>query len=131
MREAVGVERAVGGRRAVAPARAAAAAGRARPRLSDRAVLNGILYVLRTGTAWELLPAEVGWGSGMTCWRRLRDWQVAGVWARLHRVLLERLAGANQQPEHDAARRARALLPTAGRLWCLISPYAAEARALG
>ena len=67
-----------------------------RPRLSDRAVLNGIVYVLRTGTAWELLPAELGWGSGMTCWRRLRDWQHAGVWDRLHRVLLERLAGANR-----------------------------------
>ena len=67
-----------------------------RPRLSDRAVLNGILYVLRTGTAWELLPPELGWGSGMTCWRRLRDWQHAGVWARLHRGLLERLAGASR-----------------------------------
>ena len=67
-----------------------------RPRLSDRAVLNGIIYVLRTGTAWELLPPELGWGSGMTCWRRLRDWQHAGVWDRLHRGLLERLAGANR-----------------------------------
>jgi transposase len=67
-----------------------------RPRLADRAVLNGIVYVLRTGSAWELLPPELGWGSGMTCWRRLRDWQQAGVWDRLHRVLLERLAGANR-----------------------------------
>ncbi len=67
-----------------------------RPRLSDRAVLNGIVYVLRTGAAWELLPPELGWGSGMTCWRRLRDWHEAGVWDRLHRVLLERLAGANR-----------------------------------
>ena len=67
-----------------------------RPRLSDRAVLNGIVYVLRTGTAWELLPAALGWGSGMTCWRRLRDWQAARVWDRLHRALLERLAGAQR-----------------------------------
>ena len=67
-----------------------------RPRLSDWAVLNGILYVLRTGTPWELLPPELGWGSGMTCWRRLRDWQHAGVWDRLHRVLLGRLAGAGK-----------------------------------
>ena len=67
-----------------------------RPRLSDRGVLNGIMYVLRTGTPWELLPPELGWGSGMTCWRRLRDWQAAGVWDRLHRVLLERLAGAGR-----------------------------------
>jgi transposase len=58
--------------------------------------VNGIVYVLRTGTAWELLPPELGWGSGMTCWRRLRDGQQAGMWERLHRVLLERLAGANR-----------------------------------
>jgi transposase len=58
--------------------------------------LNGILYVLRTGTAWELLPPELGCGSGMTCSRRLRDRQHAGVWDRLHRVLLERLARASR-----------------------------------
>jgi transposase len=40
-----------------------------------------------------MLPRELGC-SGMTCWRRLRDWQEAGVWAGLHRVLLERLADA-------------------------------------
>ena len=51
-----------------------------RPRIPDRAVLTGIIFVLRTGTPWELLPPEMGCGSGMTCWRRLRDWQEAGVW---------------------------------------------------
>jgi transposase len=65
-----------------------------RPRLSDRAALTGIVFVLTTGTAWERLPVEMGCGSGMTCWRRLRDWQEAGVWSRLHRVLLERLQAA-------------------------------------
>lgn len=50
-----------------------------RPRTSDRAALTGILFVLRSGTPWELLPREMGCGSGMTCWRRLRDWQRAGV----------------------------------------------------
>ncbi len=49
-------------------------------RTSDRAALTGILFVLRSGTPWELLPREMGCGSGMTCWRRLRDWQRAGVW---------------------------------------------------
>ena len=44
-----------------------------RPRIPDRAVLTGIVFVLRTGTPWELLPPEMGCGSGMTCWRRLRD----------------------------------------------------------
>ena len=49
-----------------------------RPRVPDRAVLTGILFVLKTGIPWEYLPQEVGCGSGMTCWRRLRDWQQAG-----------------------------------------------------
>jgi transposase len=62
----------------------------------DRAALCGILFVLRTGLPWEYLPAEMGCGSGMTCWRRLRDWQKAGVWAALHRVLLEQLQAAGQ-----------------------------------
>src|SRR3954465_261846 len=62
-----------------------------RPRLSDRAALTGIIFVLRTGIPWEWLPQEMGCGSGMTCWRRLHAWQEAGVWPRLHRVLLDRL----------------------------------------
>ncbi len=66
-----------------------------RPRVPDRAALTGILFVLRSGTPWELLPQEMGCGSGMTCWRRLRDWQKAGVWERLQRVLLDRLGRRN------------------------------------
>jgi transposase len=66
-----------------------------RPRVDDRAALAGIIFVLRSGIPWEMLPAEIGC-SGMTCWRRLRDWQAAGVWARLHRILLERLADADK-----------------------------------
>ncbi len=62
-----------------------------RPRVDDRAALTGILFVLKTGIPWEYLPPELGCGSGMTCWRRLRDWQKAGVWGRLHRLLLDRL----------------------------------------
>jgi transposase len=67
-----------------------------RPRIPDRACLTGILFVLKTGIPWEYLPAELGWGSGMTCWRRLRDWQTAGVWHRLHLALLDRLGQADQ-----------------------------------
>ena len=67
-----------------------------RPRLSDRAALTGILFVLRSGLPWEMLPAEMGCGSGMSCWRRVRDWHEAGVWASLHQVLLERLHVAGQ-----------------------------------
>jgi transposase len=66
-----------------------------RPRRSDRAALTGILFVLRSGTPWELLPREMGCGSGMTCWRRLRDWQKAGVWDRLQQTLLDRLGRRN------------------------------------
>jgi transposase len=50
-----------------------------RPRLSDRACLTGIVFVLRSGTPWWMLPKELGCGSGMSCWRRLRDWQQAGI----------------------------------------------------
>ena len=67
-----------------------------RKRIDDRKVLTGILFVLQTGIPWEYLPKELGCGSGMTCWRRLRDWQAAGVWGRLHRALLDRLGEADQ-----------------------------------
>lgn len=67
-----------------------------RPRLDNRAVLTGILFVLKTGIPWEMLPPEMGCGSGMTCWRRLRDWQAAGVWEQLHRAMLVRLSQAEQ-----------------------------------
>ena len=50
-----------------------------RPPVADRAALTGIIFVLKTGIPWELLPQEMGCGSGVTCWRRLRDWQEAGV----------------------------------------------------
>jgi len=58
--------------------------------------LTGILFVLKTGIGWEYLPQEMGCGSGMTCWRRLRDWQQAAVWQKLHRVLLAKLRAADR-----------------------------------
>ncbi len=67
-----------------------------RPRVPDRACLTGIIFVLKTGIQWELLPQEMGCGSGMTCWRRLRDWQAAGVWDALHHALLDRLGEADR-----------------------------------
>jgi hypothetical protein len=54
----------------------------------------GILFVLYTGIPWEFLPQEPGFGSGMTCWRRLRDRYEAGVWQRLHESLLAELDAA-------------------------------------
>jgi transposase len=65
-----------------------------RKRRADRLVLCGILFVLYTAIPWEFLPQELGFGSGMTCWRRLAEWQKAGVWQRLHEVLLAELHAA-------------------------------------
>jgi transposase len=58
-------------------------------------VLCGILFVLYSGIRWEFLPQELGFGSGMTCWRRLRDWNEAGVWQKLHELLLSELRAAD------------------------------------
>ncbi|WP_385626089.1 IS5 family transposase [Streptomyces sp. P8-A8] len=67
-----------------------------RPRVPDRQALCGIPFVLHTGIQWEYLPQELGFGSGMTCWRRLAAWNEAGVWDRLHAVLLTKLRSAKQ-----------------------------------
>lgn len=64
--------------------------------IDNRQALTGVMFVLKTGIGWEDLPQEMGCGSGMTCWRRLRDWQAAGVWQRLHEILLAKLRGADQ-----------------------------------
>ena len=67
-----------------------------RPRVPDRAALTGILFVLRSGIPWSMLPQELGCGSPMTCWRRLREWQEAGVWEKIRCVLLKRLREADR-----------------------------------
>jgi transposase len=97
--------------------------------LPDREALQGILFVLHTGIAWRHLPLELGFGSGSTCYRRMVAWQQAGVWERLHALLLAELraAGALEwsravadsshvQAKKGAARRGRARLiaPDAG-----------------
>jgi transposase len=94
-----------------------------RKRLGDREALQGILFVLYTGIAWRHLPLELGFGSGATCYRRLDEWQKAGVWDRLHRLLLSRLQqagelewdravvdGSHVQAKKGARKRARARL---------------------
>jgi len=74
-----------------------------RPSVPDRAALTGILFVLRTGMQWEFLPKEMGC-CGMTCWRRLRDWQASGVWQRIWGSFLNELGQA------DAIQWQRALV---------------------
>jgi transposase len=67
-----------------------------RRRVPDRQVLCGILFVLYTAIPWEFLPQELGFGSGMTCWRSLAEWHKAGVWQRLHELLLAELHAADR-----------------------------------
>src|SRR5687768_7279468 len=64
--------------------------------ISNRQALTGILFVLKSGIPWEYLPQEMGCGSGMTCWRRLRDWQAAGIWEKIWRVFLDELGLADE-----------------------------------
>ena len=59
--------------------------------ITHRQALTGIIFVLRTGIPWELLPQEMGCGSGVSCWRRLRDWEAAGIWEAIHGHLLDEL----------------------------------------
>src|SRR5215212_4188767 len=67
-----------------------------RPRVPDRACLTGIVFVLKTGIAWEDLPQEMGCGCGMSCLNYLKAWHQAGVWQRLHQVLLQELEDADR-----------------------------------
>jgi len=87
-----------------------------KPLVTDElwATLNGILYVLRGGVPWRLLRTELGYGSGVTCWRRLREWQRRGVWRRLHQVMLERLAVADRIDWTRAALDSRSLAAKGG-----------------
>jgi transposase len=66
-----------------------------RPRIRNKTVMRGIFFVLSTGIRWEDVPQEIGC-SGMTCWRRLRDWQACSIWDQLHRLLLAALRKAGK-----------------------------------
>ncbi|MFF4978180.1 IS5 family transposase [Streptomyces sp. NPDC001083] len=89
-----------------------------RPRVPDRQALCGILFVLHTGIQWEYLPQELGFGSGMTCWRRLAAWNEAGVWGQLHVLLLEQLRSKDQldwsRAVIDSPRQGRSPGPKSG-----------------
>src|SRR4051794_5632440 len=77
------------------------------PRLDDRKALTGILFVLKTGIPWEDLPSEMGCGCGMTCWRRLRDWQAAGTRGKIPNTLLGRRPGARKSARRRGPRASR------------------------
>jgi transposase len=64
--------------------------------LDNRKALTGILFVLKTGIAWEDLPQELSCGSGMSCWRRLREWQRSGLWRILQQLLIAKLSDAQK-----------------------------------
>ncbi len=81
--------------------------------VDDRKTLTAILFDLKTGVAWELLPQEMGCGSDKTCWWRLRDWHEAGNRQELREVLLAELNGAD------------------GLEWSLVSVDSRSFRALG
>jgi len=67
-----------------------------RKHIDQRKVLTGILFVLKTGIAWDDLPSDMGCGCGKTCRHYLRLWHHAGVWLKLHALLLAELNSADQ-----------------------------------
>ncbi len=95
-----------------------------RPRISDQQALNGVIYVRRTGMPREELPLALGDGSGMTCWRRLRDWQASGVWHRLHQVLLAELGRAEKLDLSRASLDAASVPPPPGAAYTGPNPTA-------
>jgi transposase len=64
--------------------------------IDQRQVLTGILFVLKTGIAWDDLPADLGCGCGKTCRHYLHRWHEAGVWLKLHALILAELNGADE-----------------------------------
>ncbi len=86
----------MGSYQATAAQEATEAQGRQAPHPRPSSALTGIIFVLKSGIPWEMLPQEMGCSSGSTCWRRLKDWEEAGVWEKLHRVLLDRLGEADE-----------------------------------
>ena len=95
----------------------------------DRPALQGILFVLHTGIGWEHLPQELGFGCGMTAWRRLRAWQQAGVWERLHELLLAELHAADQVEWSRAVADSSYLQAKKGARKRVLAPSIEAARA--
>jgi transposase len=97
-----------------------------RKRCDDRNCLEGILFVLRGGNPWHMVPREIG-ASPSSCWRRFHEWTVCGVWDELHRKFLRQLG------ERDQLDTDRSIIDSAsvralkgGRTPALIRPIAAN-----
>jgi transposase len=84
-----------------------------RPPIGDREVLTGVLFVLKTGIPWEDLPREMGCGCGMTCLRRLRQWQRSGSWLKIQDILRLCLRDSTR---YDWARAQRGERPPVRKL---------------
>ena len=82
--------------------------------IPDRQALEGILFVLRTGIPWRLLPLDLGCGSGVSCWRRLNDWKQLGVWERIHALVSARLHSEGTLKERKSRGKTGSLV-RAGR----------------
>lgn len=67
-----------------------------RPPKETRTVLTAILFVLKTGIAWEDLPQEAFGVSYKTCTRRIDEWTEQGIWQQIHELFLAKLRGADQ-----------------------------------
>jgi transposase len=99
-----------------------------RPSADDRATLNGTRYVLRSELAWRMLPTELRYGSGVTCWRRLREWQRRGVWRNPHQRILERVAAADWMDWTRTSLDSRSLAAKQGSRYRLEPDRQGEAR---
>jgi transposase len=68
----------------------------------DLAVFRGIVFVLQSGIPWNLLPKEMGFGTGAVCLRRLVAWQEAGAWPSIQEALLAELQRRGKTDEARA-----------------------------
>ena len=92
-----GVRRTLGDRRTTLTAGASQTLGRQTSRRRPHRPHRHPLRPKESAIPWEMLPKEMGCGSGSTCWRRMREWQEAlVVWEELHRALLDRLGVADR-----------------------------------
>ena len=79
--------------RPLLPARSPSPKG-GRPFADDKACFAGVVYALRNGIRWNDMPDQ--FPSGVTCWRRHRDWTAAGVWDRVWQLVIEELVAAGE-----------------------------------